>query len=123
MLAPDDALFTEVFEGDGDVTDTDTEEACTLRCEAACIRLAGLDRADRGAVPNGGTVLDGDTPAKRHVAGTEADGAMGISPRPRQIARIGVPGEADCSARLDRADRPVVPVGGLLVASYSTATR
>ena len=70
MFAPDGAFFTEVFEGDGDITDT--EEACTLRCEAAYIRLAGRDRADRGAVPIGGIVLDGDTPAERHVAGTEA---------------------------------------------------
>ena len=46
---------------------------------------------------------------------TEVFDGDGISPRPRQTARIsGVPGGADYSAGLDRADRPVVPLGGIV---------
>ena len=67
MFGSDGALFADdgavgVGDGDGDVTDT--EEAYTLRCEAAAQRaLEGLDRADRAgaAAPEGagGGVSDG----------------------------------------------------------------
>ena len=67
MFGSDDPLFADdgvvgVGDGDGDVTDT--EEAYTLRCEAADQRaLGGLDRADRpGAPAPGGVGGDDATP-------------------------------------------------------------
>ena len=67
MFGLDDPLFADdgvvgVGDGDGDVTDT--EEAYTLRCEAADQRaLGGLDRADRaGAAAPGGIGGDDATP-------------------------------------------------------------
>ena len=67
MIGSDDPLFADdgavgVGDGDGDVTDT--EEAYTLRCEAAAQRsLDALDRADRaGAAAPEGAGGDDATP-------------------------------------------------------------
>ena len=79
MLGSDDPLFADdgavgVGDGDGDVTGT--EEAYTLRCEAAAQRsLDALDRADRaGAAAPEGAGGDDATPRLSRGYATAAGG-------------------------------------------------
>ena len=76
IFGANDPFFDAVCKRDGDVTDT--EEAFTLRCEAAAERA--LCEADRLALPDRGdrgVLRDGDTPTEPEVVVHEdADGYL-----------------------------------------------
>ena len=118
IFGENDAFFDAVCEGEGDVRDT--EDAFTLRCEAAAERaqweadrLALPDRGDRGVV------RDGDTPAEPEVVVHEdADGNL---TGPRQAEHIGTTGGADRVPLPDRADRTAVPLGGVVLDGHMPA--
>ena len=66
---PDDAFFTEVFDGDG-ISSRFRQTARISGVPGGGDYSAGLDRADRPVVPLGGIVRDGDTPVDRRCADT-----------------------------------------------------
>ena len=118
ILAANDPFFDAVCEGDGNVTDT--EEAFTLRCEAAAERA--LREADRLALPDrggGGILRDGDTlTAPEVVVHEDADGNLAGS---RQASHIGITDGSDRLTLPDRADRTAVPVSGVVLDGHTPA--
>ena len=118
IFGANDPFLDAVCEGECDVTDT--EEAFTLRGEAAAElalweadRLALPDRGDRGVL------RDGDTPAEPEVVvHKDADGNL---TGPRQAAHIGTTGGADRLPMPDWADRTEGPVGGVVLDGHTPA--